>query len=204
MGKSHGFTVLEMGISAGIFAVLLGATTSAVMVDKSTQRVLIAEMGPERDSRQALHKLTAELRMAGLYAEDTNGNGELDDGEDLNENDELDADWNLEDGAQNQTSLVFNRRVEIRFSDDDVKPSTVYSRKIVYRCENNRLIRETISTDFTNGSVKRRTYVMAKDVKWIKFSRTGKVITVRISVIFPEGVFETNERILEEKILLRN
>ena len=205
MQKNYGFTLLEVSISALLFAIMLGSATQAMLVDKSTQKVLIAEMGPERDARQALRKLTAELRMAGLLAEDVNGNGTLEAAEDVNENGVLDSDWNLGDGAKNQANLVFNRRVEMRTSREAVTPSTVYSRKIIYRCENNKLVREAISTDFGNGATeKRRTYTLANDVEWIRFSRTGRVITVKIKVLFPEDVFATNERILEEKILLRN
>ena len=204
MRKHHGFTVLELSISAAIFSVLLGAATGAMITDKSTQRVLLAEMGPETRARSAIRKLSAELRMAGLNAEDLNGNGELDAGEDINDNGELDADWNLDDDAVNQDNLIFNRRVEIRYSDEDVAPSTVYSRKVTYRVVNNRLIRQAVSTDFATNTTKTRNYVMAEDISAIRFSRKGRVITVEIDVMFPEDIFRTNKRTMTEKILLRN
>ena len=114
MKHIRGFTAIEIAFSVVIFGLIMASATHAVLVDTSAERVMLAEMGPEARAQRALRKITGELRMAGLTGEDTNGNGKLDPGEDMNENDELDADWNLADEVENQDNLVFNRRVELR------------------------------------------------------------------------------------------
>ena len=202
--SGRGFTVLEIAFAGAIFALLLGAATTAIATDNTAERVILAEMGPEAKTRRALRKLASELRMAGLSAEDLNANGELDEGEDINENGELDADWNLPDGTKDQATLVFNRRVEIRYKADDIKPSTVYSRKVVYRVVNKEFLREAISTDFVNNKTLVRRVVLAKGVSAVRFSRDGKVITVELDVLFPEKIFRVSKRTLSTKIFLRN
>ena len=201
---SRGFTILEVVFAGVIFAVLLGAATSAVIIDSSTQRVLIAEMGPGANAQRALRLLVAELRMAGLKGEDVNGNGKLDEGEDVNDNGKLDADWNLSDETAAQDNLVFNRRVEIRYTAEDLAPSTVYSRMITYKVVNKQLVRSTVSTDFAKNETKTRSNVMVRGVDAIRFSREGNVITVEIDVLYPAKMFKVAKRTLSEKVWLRN
>ena len=204
MKMSRGLTLLDVTLAGVIFTVLLFAATSAMIVDSSTHRVLIAEMGPGARAQRALRRLVAELRMAGLNAEDINGNGRLDAGEDANDNGKLDADWNLSDKTTDQSDLVFNRRVEIRYTAEDLAPSTVYSRKITYKVVNKALVRETVSTDFATNQTRTRSHVMTRNVDAIRFSRKGNVITVEIDVLYPEKLFKTSKRTVSEKVWLRN
>ena len=201
---NRGFTILEISFAAVLFAATFGAATRAMIADRSTEKVLVAQLGPESDARRALAQLTAELRMAGLYGEDTNRNGVLDSGEDVNDNGLLDSDWNLVDGAKDQPSLTFNRRIEIRYTKEDLAPSTVYSRKVAYLVKDGRLMRVAEQTDFATGETGHREHVVARNVHAVRFSREKNVVTVSMDVVYPPNLFKHSKRTLTERIWLRN
>ena len=115
MRNQHGFTLLELTLSAAFFLVLMGAAVTAMITDTRAAQMLNATVSPEMRSRHALDRIVSDLRMASLLGEDLNGNGQLDKGEDLNENGVLDSDWSLADGAVDQPKLVFNRHPALPF-----------------------------------------------------------------------------------------
>ena len=201
--NKRGFTVLEVMVAGALFVVLLGSAAIAVATDTQAERVLVAQVGPEIAARTALERITAELRMAGVRGEDRNGNGELDPTEDLNENGELDSDWNLAEGAT-ANKLSFNRRVEIRYTKDDLVPQGEYSRAVTYQLEEDRIVR--IARQIFPGESEPRVHrsVLARRIARLQFRRTRSVIRVEIDVMLPKGVYKVDQRTIVMNVRLRN
>ena len=197
----RGFTVLEMVIATSIFLVLLGTAVVAIAVDTRAGRVLVAQVSPEIAARTALERMTTELRMAGIRGEDRNGDGILQDSEDLNENGEMDSDWNLEDG-KSQDTLTFNRRIEIQYEEDDEVFQSEYSRAVTFKLVDERLIRE--ATETINGVTRTTTVVLARPVTRLAFTRDNAVIKVELDVRLPKDVYKADTRTLIMQVRLRN
>ena len=197
----RGFTVLEMVIATSIFLVLLGTAVVAISVDTRAGRVLVAQVSPEIAARTAMERMTTELRMAGIRGEDRNGDGVLQDSEDLNENGEMDSDWNLEDG-KSQDTLTFNRRIEVQYTKDDEVFQSEYSRAVTFKLDDERLVRE--ATETINGVTRTTTVVLARPVTRLAFSRDSAVIKVELDVRLPKDVYKADTRTLIMNVRLRN
>jgi type II secretory pathway component PulJ len=201
--RSRGFTVLEVTIAATLFLVMLGSAAVALSIDTKTEQVLNAQVSPEIAARTALERITTELRMAGVRGEDRNGDGVLNPSEDLNGNGVLDSDWNLEDGTA-QSTVTFNRRIEVRLSKSEVVAQSEYSRAVTYRLEADRLVR--IAREVPPGETEPRITrsVLARKIARLQFERSNAVITVTLDVTLPKGVYKSDIRTLEMSVRLRN
>ena len=62
--------------------------------------------------------------------------------------------------------------------------SGIYSRRVTYRVENDRLVREWDLTDAKGGTQTRRT-VVAQPVRGVYFSRRGSVIRIELEIDLP-------------------
>jgi type II secretory pathway component PulJ len=201
--SQRGFTVLEVAIASTLFVMTFGTALLAVCQDANAHKALSAHFGPELRARKAMEIMTSELRMAGIRGEDRDGDGILSDTEDINENFEFDANWNLADGAKDQPSLTFNRRIETRMSADEIAPSAVYSRGITYQLEGNHLVRIARRTD-AKGDIKTRRTVLASGVIGLRFTRSGSVVTVALDVAVRRNTLRVDRSTLEMRVMLRN
>jgi len=201
--RQRGFTVLEVVIASGVFALLLGTVALAVAGDQETARVLVAHMGPEMRARSALERITSDVRMAGEWGEDRNHNGVLEVGEDTNGNGVLDCDWSLPDGAVNAPSLSFNRRIDEMDDEGELVASGIYSRAVTYRLRGTELMREWGRTR-EDGTIETIRAIVAREVIGLRFSRTGALVTVSVDVRLPSIVSTTGVRTLTTSIWLRN
>jgi len=201
--RSAGFTIVEMIIGASIFVVIFGAAVVALIGDRRAERVLTAQLGPEMRARQAIERLSSELRMAGVRGEDRNDNGELDEGEDVNANGRLDADWSLPDGAVDQPELTFNRRIDLP-AGDGAPASGVYSSPVRYFLEGESLIRVWTRTDPDTKEAEELRHVVAQGITGLRFSRQGALVSVALDVRLPPNVYQRDTRTLSTSIWLRN
>jgi len=201
--RSRGFLTLELMIASAVFATILGAVASAIATDVSAARVLVAHLGPEVRARTALERIASDLRMASLWGEDRNHDGEMQDGEDTNGNGTLDSCWNLGDGAANQHAITFNRRTDLMDEKGELLASGIYSRDVTYRVDGDRLLREWQRTG-SDGKVQNLRTVMATGVLAITFARTGPLVTVQVSVRMPASISRTGVQTLTTQVWLRN
>jgi len=201
MTGTRGFSIIEVVISIGLFAALAGSVAAGIVRDNQAQQAILAQTGPIMKLRSALHRISIDLRMAGLWGEDRNHNGKLDDGEDLNDNDVLDADWNLVEGTA-QASLSFNARTDLR-EGSEVVATGIYAARTTYRLQNGDLVREQVRYD-GEGNAQLMRAILAKNIASLTFTREGGVVRVRASVEYPMGGGRTQNRVLETRVWLRN
>ncbi|MCK6459019.1 MAG: prepilin-type N-terminal cleavage/methylation domain-containing protein [Planctomycetes bacterium] len=204
MRTERGFTIVEMVLGSAIFLVLFGAATIALIGDQRAERVLTAQIGPEMRARDAMERLATELRMAGLRGEDRNDNGDLDDGEDVNANGRLDADWSLEDGATDRPELTFNRRIDFESPEEGACASGVYSSPVRYLLENESLVRYWTRTDPETGEATELRHIVATGITGLRFTREGTLVTVAMDLKLPPRVYKTGKRTIQTSIWLRN
>ncbi|MEM8885663.1 MAG: hypothetical protein AAGD14_16480 [Planctomycetota bacterium] len=169
---TRGFTVLEVSLAVGILATIVGTTAIGIAADTRVERVLTQGLGPQMTAQDALQRIRAELRVASIAGEDVNGNGTLEPEEDLNDDGRLTADWSLADEVADQPSLTFNRRQDKIDANGEVTALGRVSAPISYRLESNKLVR----TDAGEASV------IARNVSSLRFSRSGKLVTITIDV----------------------
>lgn len=200
----RGFTVLEVSITALLLVVILTSVAAGV-ADSGTRtaRVLLGHIGPELRATQVLDRMAAELRMAAVWGEDLDHDGELDPGEDSNDNKTFDADWNLADGAVGQDNLTFNRRIDEYDIDGRLLASGIFSRAITYRLEGTDLVREWRFTD-AKGGVETRRAVLASRVAAVRFSRKASIVEVEIDMVLPDDLSDLKRTTLATKVWLRN
>lgn len=196
MNSQKGFTVLELTLSAAFFVVLMGAAVTAMIGDTRAAQMLNATVSPEMRSRHALDRIVSDLRMASLLGEDLNGNGYLDKGEDLNENGVLDSNWNLPDGAVDQPTLVFNRRIDLKDVDGNLVAVGIFSRKVAYFVKDERLLRMWEATDFDTGKTVKHVDVLAERIAGVRFSRSGSVVKIHVDYLVRgyDGKMKTGTR----------
>ena len=198
----RGFTLLETMISLAVFAVLMGSIGAGLVQDSNAHATIVAAVGPEMKVRRVLHRIGKDLRMAGVWGEDRNHNGRLDDDEDLNDNGVLDADWNLEDKTE-RADLAFNTRMDLRDKDGTVITTGVYDGKTRYLFEDNTVLREKTRYDEDGKATVVRT-VLATRVKELRFARSGGLVRIRASVDIASGGGRSREYVLETRVWLRN
>ncbi len=204
MRRDRGFTIVEMVLSSAIFLVMFGAAVIALIGDQRAERVLTAQIGPEMRARDALERLSAELRMAGVRGEDRNDNGQMDDGEDVNENGRFDSDWNLADGTIDQVDLKFNRRIDFEDHEEGTCASGVYSSPVRYFLDRGVLVRVWSRTDDDTGETRDVRQVVASGITGLRFSRQGDVVTVALDLRLPPRVYKDEKRTISTSIWLRN
>jgi hypothetical protein len=198
----HGLTILELTVSLFVLLLVVMISTSVVIRDRSTYRSITHGMGTELRARHALEQIAADLRLAGEWGEDANRNSMLDDGEDLNGNELLDAHWNLADGATGQNTISLNRRMDERL-DGELKASGIYSGRISYTLEGDRLVREhaTIRPD---GSTRIDRAEIASRISALAFSRQGRLVEVELELRVPPDTYAPGARAQRAAIWLRN
>lgn len=200
--QMRGYSLMEMSMSLVFFAAIAGSAATSLLQDNHAQRALTAQVGPAMRLRSAIHRIGVDLRMAGIWGEDSNHDGYLQSREDLNGNGILDADWSLPDG-ETHNDLAFNSRADLRDDDGAVIATGVYSPMIRYLLVDGRVIRErTLYDDEGNATTVRAT--LADSIRSISFSRKGGVIKVHgeVDVVLGGGKIETTS--LETRIWLRN
>lgn len=134
-----GFTLVEMMIYIVLLPVLVFAILSVVGVIRNVPPAESRKIQLQRSVRSTLRRLHDELVSASKTGEDTNHNGQIDAGEDLNGNTRLEADWNI-----GSSSFTFNRRLR----------SGNWSLPITYKLEDEQLIRsELLDTGKTLSAV---------------------------------------------------
>jgi len=201
--RERGFTALEILVATVLFAVLLAGVSSALATDSQTSRLLLAHFGPEMRLGSALERICTDLRMAGEWGEDRNHDGAMQDGEDTNGNGILDADWSLADGTAGQSSITFNRRLDLTDADGNLMVSGIFSRAVTYRISGTDLVREWRRT-LPGGGVLPIRSTVASDVLALRFSRVGQLVTVELEVRLPESISRTGQRTATERVWLRN
>jgi hypothetical protein len=179
----------------------MGIVAGTLARDTSTHQALLAHMGPEMKVRQILHRMANEIRMAGVWAEDRDHDGELDEGEDLNLNGYLDSDWNLADGAERQ-DLSFNTRADSLDEDGNVIATGVYSSKTRFFLENGTVYRER--TRFVDDEPTAVRAVLVTRVQELRFSRKGGLVVIRARTRAALGGGKSRDHVLETRVWLRN
>ena len=127
--RTAGFTLIEAAIAVVLAVILLLAVGMTLNVGRNASVRTLTAFDLDQDLRQALDRISHDIRSASRLAEDTNANKVLDAGEDTNGNGQLDSDWNL-----TGTSLTFNRLL----------PDGTYSLPITYRLSGDRLERVAV------------------------------------------------------------
>lgn len=198
----RGVTILELAISVFVLLLLVMISSAALIRDRSTYRTLTEGLGSELRARDALERIASDLRLAGEWGEDANRNAVLDDGEDLNGNGILDAHWNLADGAESQNTVSLNRRMDERL-DGEIKASGIYSGRISYTLEGDRLIREHVAVR-PDGSTHLDRAEIASRISALRFSREGRLIEVGLDLRLPAEVYAPGVRSYTATVWLRN
>ncbi|MHC4847816.1 MAG: hypothetical protein ACYTEG_05100, partial [Planctomycetota bacterium] len=106
-----------------------------------------------------------------ISGEDLKGNGALDPAEDKNSDGLLDASWSLADESLAASSLTFDETVTLQETDLAASPETVTA-PVTYRVVDSALLRSS-----GDGEI-----VVAQDVSAIRFSRSGKLVSVSLDV----------------------
>jgi len=198
----RGLTILEVTISAFVLLLVVMISSTAVARDQGTYRSLTSGLGCEMRARHALERIVADLRLAGEWGEDANRNSVLDDGEDLNGNDVLDAHWNLADGTAGQPTISLNRRMDERL-DGELKASGIYSGRISYSLQGDRLVREQVAV-LPDGSTRVDRAEIASRISTLRFSRQGRLVGVELALRVPVGQYAPGERAQAATVWLRN
>ncbi|MHC4958784.1 MAG: PulJ/GspJ family protein [Planctomycetota bacterium] len=199
--RNRGFTLIEVVIAGGIFAMLLGTVAVSIHNEGSTHRALVAPITPMMRAQKIMNRLSSELRMASLNGEDRDGDGDHDIGEDTNENGVLDADWSLpDDGCAN--TLTFNRRIDYKDGTGELITGH-FSRRIQYKLDGDRLVREWDLTDDDGKLVTRRS-VLAQGVSRLEFCRKKKVVVVTVDIVIPVRHSKAITKTLSTRVWLRN
>jgi len=201
MSEARGFTIIEAAVSLAMLAILMGSVASSMVRDSSTHRALVAHMGPEMKVRRVLHRVATEIRMAGVWGEDRDHDGELDEGEDLNLNEQLDSDWNLADGTE-RADLAFNARQDLRDEEGTLLATGVYAPKTRFYLENGTLFRER--TRIVEGKPEVVRAVLATRIEKLRFAREGGLVVIGATVRVTLGGGQTQVHRLETRVWLRN
>ena len=198
----RGFSLLEVSVSLAFFAVVAGTAATSLLQDNQAQRAVNAQVGPSMRLRSTINRISVDLRMAGIWGEDSNHDGLLDPREDLNGNGVLDADWSLPDGATSD-ELSFNSRADLHDEDGTLIATGIYSPKVRYLLVNDRVIRERTRYD-DEGNKTTQWTVLAEGIRSLTFKREGGVVKVRGEVDIVLGGGEIETRTLETRVWLRN
>ena len=140
--------------------------------------------------------------MAGVWGEDRNRNGQLDDGEDMNANGLLEADWSLADKSES-SNISFNTRADLRDADGVLIATGVYETKTRYFIEDGTVFRE--KTRFNDAGVAHVVRTpLATRVKELTFARSGGLIRIRATVQIVRAGGRARDEVLETRVWLRN
>lgn len=201
MADRRGFTIIEAMISLAVLSVLMGSVAGSLIRDSRAHEALVAHMGPEMKMRRVLHRMATEVRMAGVWAEDRDHDGVLDEGEDLNLNGHLDSDWNLADGEK-RTDLAFNTREDLRDADGNLIATGIYTPRTRFYIENGTLYRERMRD--VEGVLTPVRAVLATHLQSLEFERDAGLVVIRAGVRVTLGGGRYQDHTLETRIWLRN
>jgi len=159
--RRRGFTLVELVVSSGICAVVLGL--GAVLSSRAQQDANASYIRTRLkiSSTEATDLMVRELQLATLTGEDANGNGVLDSGEDTNRNGRLDADWSLADGGV-ANAITFNLPVN----------GWLWSGPITYFVNNGVLTRRENGLDRE----------ICRVVTTFQVTRTGNLVDIDLTV----------------------
>jgi len=169
-----GMTLVEVVIVVLVTPILLGAAFMAMRGSSNAHEQASSMAVVTEKLRTTLRRVSDELRLSSVDAEDVNTNSALDAGEDLNNNGRLESDW-----AISTSSVTFNRML----------PNGTYSLPITYRLNGTNLEREWM----TDASGTRMTSVIATSVTSFTVLMAASKITIGITVSVnrPGGVVDT-------------
>ena len=182
-GRCRGTSLVEVltGTVIGVMIIGSAATVADAMQRNSTGVTRRTTLSLQ--SASACQRLFRDLSIAGVRAEDTNGNGLLDRGEDTNMNGRLDADWSLPDG-QSAGQITFNTVVK----------GWDWSGPITYRVADGVLRRET------GGQI----LELARGVVAFTVARAGDNVAVRLTLAGTDGRGEEWTQTTERTTYVRN
>ena len=198
----RGYSLLEISMSLVFFGAIAGSAATTLLQDNQAHRALTAHVGPAMRLRSAINRIGVDLRMAGIWGEDSNHDGLMQAREDLNGNGVLDADWSLPDG-ETHNQLAFNSRADLRDEDGTLIATGVYTPKVRYLLVNGNLIRERTRYD-NDGNPTKQWAILANGIRSLYFTRQGGVVRVRGEVDVALGGGKTETRALETRVWLRN
>jgi type II secretory pathway component PulJ len=196
--RARGFSLLELTISLAGFAIVFGVIAAGMLQDTQTHRALVSQSVPQMRLNDALERITTDLRMAGIWGEDRNRDGDFNAGEDLNGNGVLDSDWSFPKttaaAIEPMDSIAFNIR------RDDIDPDTgtivatgIYSTRVAYRLVGDDLIRETTAFDGAGKPVATRA-VIASGVSELRFvyepGASGTMIDPEGGEVLPANTYD--------------
>jgi len=217
-------------ISLAGFAVVFGLIAAGMIQDTQTHRALVSQTVPQMRLNDAMERITTDLRMAGIWGEDRNRDGEFDPEEDLNGNGVLDSDWSFPKTTTTKIepmdSISFNvRRDELDAATGEIVAAGVYTTRVAYRLVGDDLIRETTAYD-EKGVEEVTRAVIASGVSELRFlyepgasgtavpteegeslpagTYDGGLVRVRISCDIPEPGGTVQRRTLTGSVWLRN
>lgn len=139
-GRASGMSLIEVVIVAAVFPVLVYAALSLVQSGQNLDRTVREKAVMMDKLRVTMRRMADELRASSRTAEDRNGNGTLDAGEDTNGNGRFEDDWLV-----STNSIRFNR----------LNANGTYDLPVTYRLEGTDLLRDyfTSPTDMHTVSV---------------------------------------------------
>ncbi len=161
--RMRGFTLVEVSTVVAILGfvfLILGMTLqTGQRAAKQTNR----DMDVTQDIRRTLRRMLEDIRTASRTAEDTNGNGIMDDGEDENLNGRFEADWTVA-----PDNLTFNRLV----------PDGTYSLPITYKLKGAELVRDAMVN--TTGAM--ASAVIVRSVTMFQVQEVGLKVTITLEI----------------------
>ena len=162
-----GFSLLEVMIGAVLMPIVFMGVAAAVDSSEGVRSEIREASFGIHKLRTCLRRISDELRVSSVAAEDTNDNGILDGDEDWNGNGRLESDWSV---AGN--SITFNR---LQFDG-------TYSLPITYRLvDDDMLVRDQMMPDGTTESA-----ILARGVASFSAIAMGTKIVVSMSVTHEE------------------
>ena len=198
----RGYSLLEVSISLAFFGAIAGTAATTLLEDQQATRAISTQVGPTMRLRSALNRISVDLRMAGIWGEDSNHDGLLQEREDLNGNGVLDADWSLADG-ESESELSFNSRADLHDDDGYLIATGIYSEKVRYLLVDKTLVREKTRYD-EHGNASKQRAPLVEGIEALSFTRDGGVVKVRgeVKIALGGGKYET--RVLGTRVWLRN
>ena len=182
--RRRGVSAVEIAISSTVAGIILLAAGMMTKTAGEASNAAFHRNGLMMRSNRVMDRLATELQVSGFLAEDANGNGTLDVGEDSNLNGVLDADWSLPEG-QSATFITFNR-VENRYS---------WSAPVTYRVQDGTLLRQEFG-----GTEK----LICRDVASFQITRSAGRVSLRLELRDTDNSKRGWREVIERRVYVRN
>jgi len=182
--RSRGVSAVELTFAVTIGGVVLFAAGVMTKSAGDASNAAFHRNGLLMRSNRVMDRLMSEIQMSGFTAEDENGNGALDAGEDSNLNGVLDSAWSLPNGAS--ASFITFNRVENRY---------YWSAPVTYRVQANTLFRTML------GETEK---LICRDVQDFTVTRAGDKVTVRLTLQDADQRKRAWSEVIERRVYVRN